>query len=253
MKKSRRDFLKVAGLSAFALGTAAVKASAAPEPRYEVSPAQPSAKRWAMVIDTRRFTTPADFEKVIAACHGEHNVPDIPGRHEVKWLWTDTFPHVFTDDTNPYLPEHILNGKFLLLCNHCDNPPCVRVCPTQATFKREDGVVVMDPHRCIGCRFCMAGCPFGARSFNFRDPAPFIKNVNPAYPPRTRGVVEKCTFCPERLAAGKLPACVEASDGAIVFGDLQDPHSPVRKALAENFTVRRKPTLGTEPGVFYII
>lgn len=256
MQKSRRDFLKIAGLSAFALGASSAAAASpqtASEPQYEISPAQPRAKRWAMVIDTRRFTSPDDFARVIAACHNEHNVPDIPGNQDVKWLWTDTFPRVFTDDPHPYLPERILNGKFLLLCNHCDNPPCVRVCPTQATFKREDGIVVMDPHRCIGCRFCMAGCPYGARSFNFRDPAPFISNINPAYPPRMRGVVEKCTFCPERLAAGRPPACVEASDGAIVFGDLDDPYSPVRKALAENFTVRRKPTLGTGPGVFYII
>ena len=122
-----------------------------------------------------------------------------------------------------------------------------------ATFKREDGIVVMDPHRCIGCRFCMAGCPFGARSFNFRDPQPYVKDVNPEFPMRTRGVVEKCTFCTERLAQGKLPACVEASEGAMIFGDLNDPGSPVRQALSENFTIRRKPTLGTQPGVYYII
>ena len=119
--------------------------------------------------------------------------------------------------------------------------------------RREDGIVVMDPHRCIGCRFCMAGCPFGARSFNFRDPQPYVKDVNPEFPMRTRGVVEKCTFCTERLAQGKLPACVEASEGAMIFGDLNDPGSPVRQALSENFTIRRKPTLGTQPGVYYII
>ena len=157
------------------------------------------------------------------------------------------------DDVNAYMPEKFLHGDFLLLCNHCENPPCVRVCPTAATFKREDGIVVMDPHRCIGCRFCMAGCPFGARSFNFRDPQPYVKDVNPEFPMRTRGVVEKCTFCTERLAQGKLPACVEASEGAMIFGDLNDPGSPVRQALSENFTIRRKPTLGTQPGVYYII
>ncbi len=258
MKKSRRDFLKVAGLSAFALGSAAAlnlgsaKAATA-EGTYETAPAQLKAKRWAMVIDTRRFTNAADFQKVIDACHHEHNVPDIPGNQNVKWLWKDTFAHTFPDDPHGYMPDRIIHGNFLLLCNHCDNPPCVRVCPTGATFRQEDGIVVMDPHRCIGCRFCMAGCPYGSRSFNFRDPLPFIKDVNTAYPPRTRGVVEKCTFCTERLAKGQLPACVEASDGAILFGDLSDPASTVRKALAENFTIRRKPTLGTGPGVYYII
>lgn len=263
----RRNFLKTAGLSAVALGTASVVSLTASEAHgatpaapgtatsgtYTNNPAMLTGTRWAMVIDTRKFTAPADFERVIAACHNEHNVPTIPGKQEVKWLWPDGFPQVFPDDPHGFMPDSIKYGNFLLLCNHCDNPPCVRVCPTQATFKQTDGTVVMDPHRCIGCRFCMAGCPYGARSFNFRDPLPFIENVNPAYPARTRGVVEKCTFCPERLAKGQLPACVEASNGAIVFGDLNDPDSPVRRALAENFTIRRKPTLGTGPGVYYII
>lgn len=260
--KGRRDFLKIAGLSAFALGAAGLApkvqaADLAEKPvvkgNYTVNPDNLTAKRWAMVIDTRKFTTPADFDKVIKACHSEHNVPNIPGKQELKWLWTDKYPRVFTDDISPYLPDRIINGDFLLLCNHCTNPPCVRVCPTQATFLNADGCVVMDPHRCIGCRFCMAGCPYGSRSFNFRDPLPYIEKINPAYPPRTRGVVEKCTFCPERLAVGKLPACVEASNGAILFGDLNEPGSVVRQALATNFTIRRKPTLGTDPGVYYII
>ncbi len=265
--KSRRDFLKIAGLSAFALGTASAlslvtgnKAVAAPtgvspvKGTYTHEPNALHAKRWAMVIDTRRFTKPEDFQRVIQACNLAHNVPSIPGNQEIKWIWTDKYAHVFPDDLNDYLPARILHGDFLLLCNHCDNPPCVRVCPTGATFKREsDGIVVMDPHRCIGCRFCLAGCPYGARSFNFRDPQDYVKDVNPEYPMRTRGVVEKCTFCTERLAEGKLPACVEASEGAILFGDLNDPGSPVRKALAQNYTIRRKPSLGTQPGVYYII
>lgn len=263
MKGSRRDFLKIAGLSAFALGTAGILAgtgasavrAAAPEAggSYERNPDGLSAHRWAMVIDTRRFRTKADFQRVIDACHQVHNVPSIPGKQEVKWLWTDKYPQVFPDDLNAYLPERFLDGDFLLMCNHCENPPCVRVCPTGATFRREDGIVIMDPHRCIGCRFCMAGCPYGARSFNFRDPQDYVKDINPDYPMRTRGVVEKCTFCEERLAKGQLPACVEASDGAMIFGDLNDPDSPVRKVLAQNYTIRRKPSLGTQPGVYYII
>jgi molybdopterin-containing oxidoreductase family iron-sulfur binding subunit len=134
----------------------------------------------------------------------------------------------------------------------------VRVCPTQATWKREDGIVAMDWHRCIGCRYCMAACPYGSRSFNWMDPRPYIKNPNPEFPTRTKGVVEKCTFCTERLAGPgghpRPPACVEACpEKALVFGNLADPRSPIRELLATRSHIRRKPELGTGPDVFYIV
>ena len=140
-----------------------------------------------------------------------------------------------------------------VLCNHCEEPPCVRVCPTKATFKRDDGIVEMDYHRCIGCRFCMAACPYGARSLNFRDPGPYLDEVDPSYPTRTKGVVEKCMMCADRIDAGELPLCVEASNGTILFGDLNDPDSDVRRALDESFAVRRRTSLGTGPSVYYMI
>ena len=170
-------------------------------------------------------------------------------------LWLDKFDHAFPDEMNEYLTPKIKAQVFPMLCNHCTNPPCVRVCPTQATYKLPNGIVTMDYHRCIGCRFCMAGCPYGARSFNFVDPRKYLPEQvpNPKFPTRMIGVVEKCTFCVERLDKGMMPACVEASGGRILFGDLEDPNSVVRKALAENFTIRRKPSLGTQPGVYYII
>jgi molybdopterin-containing oxidoreductase family iron-sulfur binding subunit len=99
----------------------------------------------------------------------------------------------------------------------------------------------------------MAGCPYGARSFNFVDPQAFVKEPNPRFPMRMRGVVEKCTFCSERLAKGDPPYCVEASEGGMLFGDLSDPASAVRKTLEQAITVRRKPSLGTQPGVYYIL
>jgi molybdopterin-containing oxidoreductase family iron-sulfur binding subunit len=99
----------------------------------------------------------------------------------------------------------------------------------------------------------MAGCPYGSRSFNWVDPRPYIKKLNYNYPTRTMGVVEKCTLCVERLARGLEPACVEASNGAIVFGNLSDPESDVRKILNVKFTIRRKPSLGTLPSVFYVM
>ena len=263
MNTSRRSFLKVAGLSAFALssgmaglaGTAgAARAQIAPG-RYERGENALTAKRWAMVIDTRQFRGPEDYEALIEACHKVHNVPHIPGNQNIKWFWLDKYDRVFPDDMNAHINDKTRQADYPLLCNHCTNPPCVRVCPTQATYRMEDGIVAMDYHRCIGCRFCMAGCPYGARSFNFVDPRKYLSDPvpNQTFPTRMIGVVEKCTFCAERLAVGKMPACVEASGGKILFGDLEDPNSTVRQALAANYSIRRKPNLGTQPGVYYLI
>ncbi len=260
MNSTRRDFLKLAGISAVALsagtlgflGEGANAADALPVAADFKAPLK--AKRWAMVIDTAKLDT-ATLKKCADACHSYHNVPTIGSNKEIKWFWGADFESAFPTERPAHLAENVEHRTYALLCNHCSNPPCVRVCPTKATFKRADGLVMMDYHRCIGCRYCMAGCPFGARSFNFQDPAKFIaeKDMNPMYPHRTRGVVEKCTFCVEHLAKGEMPLCVQASGGAIVFGDLEDPGSSVRKALKEKFAIRRKPDAGTEPGVFYIL
>ena len=99
----------------------------------------------------------------------------------------------------------------------------------------------------------MAGCPYSARSFNWRDPRPFVQDVYPGYPTRDIGVVEKCTFCAERLAQGLMPACVEASGGSMIFGDLGDDKSKVSETLKRYFTIRRKTHLGTNPQVYYIV
>jgi len=259
MKSTRRDFLKIAGVSAAVvsagtLGFLGEGANAADAliPKAEDFKNPLNAKRWAMVIDTGKFDD-ALQAKCIDACHSFHNVPKIEGKQEIKWIWTDTFEATFPNERPKFLADTIEHRKYLLLCNHCTHPPCVRVCPTKATFQRPDGLVVMDYHRCIGCRYCMAGCPFGARSFNFRDPEPYIKDMNNIYPHRTRGVVEKCTFCVEKLNKGEMPACVQAANGAIYFGDLEDPNSTVRQVLKERYAIRRKPDVGTEPGVYYIL
>ena len=261
MNANRRQFLKVASLSAMALSSGmstlcASEALAQIAPgKYEKGEKTRKAKRWAMVIDTRKFSGEKDYAPLIEACHKAHNVPNIPGDKNIKWFWLDSYAHTFPDDMNEHMSQKITKAVYPLLCNHCTNPPCVRVCPTQATYKMEDGIVAMDSHRCIGCRFCMAGCPYGARSFNFTDPRKHLPDPvpNPTFPTRMIGVVEKCTFCAERLAVGKLPACVEASMGKILFGDLNDPESTVCKALASNYSIRRKPNLGTQPGVYYLI
>jgi Fe-S-cluster-containing dehydrogenase component len=263
MESSRRRLLQIFGISALALTAKPVldafaKEQAAGEhTAAEVKKGADAlkAKQWAMVIDTREIESAEDLEPMVEACHLTHNVPNLKDkRHEIKWLWEEEFHYAFPSKAVGFLSEKVEHTPFLVLCNHCENPPCVRACPTQATFKREsDGIVLMDFHRCIGCRFCMAACPFGARSFNFRDPRPFIEETNKAFPTRTKGVVEKCNFCAERLAVGKMPACVEASEGKIAFGDLYDPESEVRELLRENYSIRRKQNLGTEPCVYYIV
>lgn len=262
MENSRRTFLKIAGISALGLSVKPVfNAFAVSEEHGEKKEAKVipkkgalTAKRWAMVIDTTKFKSAKDLEPIIEACHKIHNIPVFENkRHEIKWIWEEEFKHVFPDLENEYINDRIKSLPFLVLCNHCQDAPCVRACPTKATFKQEDGIVAMDFHRCIGCRFCMAACPYGSRSFNFRDPRPFIKETNKKFPTRMRGVVEKCNFCSELLAEGKQPACVEASGGALVFGDLDDPESEVRKLLKSNYTIRRKTALGTGPAIYYIV
>lgn len=261
MKKSRRRFLKIAGISALGLGTKPVvdlfaKTSGGGKPEETVSNNKNAltAKHWAMVIDTRAFESAKDLEPVIEACHRIHNIPQFENKkHEIKWIWEEEYRHAFPAKVTRFLADRVAHLPFLVLCNHCENPPCVRACPTKATFKRKDGIVLMDFHRCIGCRFCMAACPYGSRSFNFRDPRPFIREQNPRFPTRMKGVVEKCNFCAERLVKGKQPACVEASAGALTFGDLEDPDSEVRELLRSNYTIRRKQALGTGPAVYYIV
>jgi Fe-S-cluster-containing dehydrogenase component len=254
----RRRFLKLAGASA-ALGLAGQRTMGmlTDAPAKDLPQEHPlTAKRWAMVIDLKKCHEQHDCTKCIDACHKVHNVPKFDNpKDEVKWIWKDKYEHAFLEQENEMQREDLRDHPVLLLCNHCDNPPCVSVCPTQATWKRDkDGVVMMDWHRCIGCRYCVAACPYGSRSFNWRDPRPFIEDVNEEYPTRMRGVVEKCTFCEERLAEGKIPSCVEVCPvKAMVFGDLEDPDSDVRRILAERFSIRRKPGLGTHPEIYYLV
>jgi Fe-S-cluster-containing dehydrogenase component len=259
MAPTRREFLKIAGVSTVGLvvpplaslvGAQADK-SAAPAPAGPL-PAL-TAKRWGMAIDVRKC--PPGCTECITACHTRHNVPDFGNpKDEIRWIGTAKMEQVFPAETHPRIPEVVKELAVPVLCNHCEDPPCVRVCPTKATFKRPDGIVMMDYHRCIGCRFCMAACPYGSRSMNFRDPRPFIKTINPDFPTRTKGVVEKCNFCEERLAKGILPACVIACpQKALTFGDVEDPGSDIRRLLDEKFSLRRRQELGTGPQIYYIV
>lgn len=249
----RRNFLKIIGVASCGL---AVRPSFDLLHAADLPEEHPlTARRWAMVINLRKCLHDDGCTKCIEACHTIHNVPKIEDLDdEVKWIWKEPFERAFLDQEQEYLTKELKHAPTLVLCNHCDNPPCVRVCPTQATWRRPDGLVMMDWHRCIGCRYCVVACPYGSRSFNWRLPRPYIAKLQPDFPTRTKGVVEKCTFCEERLAKGQLPACVLACpEKAMVFGDLEDVQSDVRHLLEANFTLRRKPGLGTQPQVYYIV
>jgi len=254
MAMDRRQFLKAAGVGALGLaGLPATRLLAGEDPRYLAPAGGLVGKRWAMIVD---LTVEARDEESIETCHKIHNVPHHSNeRHEIKWIWNTGFKHAFPGLASENMPvQYKREDSALVMCNHCANPPCVRVCPTKATFKRSDGIVLMDFHRCIGCRFCMAACPFGARSFNFLDPRPQIEETNLLFPTRMKGVVEKCNLCAERLARGMIPACVEKSkNGRMKFGDLDDPQSEVSRIVKSQYTIRRKQHLGTEPSVFYIV
>lgn len=257
MQLNRRGFLKVGGL--VTLGLLAKPAIDVFSRGQIVKAASTDApplvgKRWAMVVNTALCQD--GCTQCIAACDDVHNIPDFGSdeKDAIKWIFKLPYDGAFDAQPDAIVQKKLANTPILCLCNQCNNPPCVRVCPTQATFRRSDGIVMQDYHRCIGCRYCMAACPYGSRSFNWRDPRPFIKNVNPDYPTRTRGVVEKCDFCEERLAIGQLPACVEACPTkALTFGDLDAPDSKIRALLEANYSIQRKPELGTQPQVYYLV
>ncbi len=282
MDVKRRKFLKIAGISAIAgigaptafstLLKGEVNASSggghgeATEKSDAHAEEKVVGKQYGLVINTKKFGQIAGLaEKCTAACHAEHNVPDYGNpKDEIKWIWTESYNHAFQGKSDHKKNDALKNLPILVTCNHCANPPCVKACPTKATFKNKDGIVMMDYHRCIGCRFCMAACPYGARSFNWKNPRETYANgemkfypngINKEFPTRMRGVVEKCNLCAKRIADGKLPSCVEACGDTkgIIFGDINDPNSEISQVLKNTFTIQRNPTTGTRPSVFYII
>jgi Fe-S-cluster-containing dehydrogenase component len=208
-------------------------------------------KQLAMVVDMANMTD-GIAKACIEICHREHNVPaSTDQEREIKWVWQEDFDRAFPDQFHGQMAEAYEGLPVLLMCNHCDSPACVKVCPTAATWKRKsDGLVMMDMHRCIGCRYCVVACPYGTRSFNWKDAE---QSVETTYPARSRGVVEKCNFCAERLRVGDEPLCVLASQGTLTFGDLSDPDSEVSELLRTKHTITRKNALGTGPNVYYIV
>lgn len=177
-------------------------------------------KRYAMLFDLRKCI---GCHTCAIACKSENDVPLGVWRSWVKRVEKGQYPHT----QEVFLP---------IVCNNCDNPICVTVCPVNAGIQREDGIVYIDPHRCIGCRYCMASCPYG------------VRYIHPQ-----RGVAEKCYWCHHRIDAGLVPACVSACPtSAILFGDLNNPEDEITKVMAKNPVQVIKSELGTHPQTFYI-
>jgi Fe-S-cluster-containing dehydrogenase component len=177
--------------------------------------------------------------------------------HEMK----DGQGFKFEEADDNYYHEVPAEGHFYMgtQCFHCDNPPCVDVCPVEATWREEDGLVVIDYDWCIGCRYCMAACPYDGRRFNWSKPEVPKEELNKEQHylgnrPRKKGVMEKCTFCIQRSRSGKNPACVEACPtGARIFGNLLDPNSTIRWVLENKQVFRLKEDLGTDPKFWYFM
>jgi tetrathionate reductase subunit B len=239
MNPSRREFLGLAaaglGVTALAPGLQLVELAMARAP----DEAATKLHRWGLLIDAAKCAD--GCTACVTACHEEngvtgHNRPAT----DAQWIRKVTVKD----------RQSGFSQAFPVMCQHCEHPPCVDVCPTGASFKRPDGIVLVDKHICIGCRYCMMACPYKARSFVHEDLRD--QNVNA---PRGKGTVESCTMCVQRVDNGGIPACVEACNAenhnAMIFGDLNDPESDISKELAKNGGEQIRADLGLNTGVRY--
>lgn len=197
--------------------------------------------------------------KCAEACHVENNHDRATNNSYIRVFEMDQGSIDFAKGDATYDHEVPADGKYYLpvQCQQCDNPPCVKVCPVEATWKESDGIVVVDYNWCIGCRYCEAACPYHARRFNWKKPEIPADEVNPvqaylANRIRPHGAMEKCHFCLHRTRKGKMPACLEACPtGARVFGNVLDPDSEIRWVLENKRVFVLKEDVGTVPSFFY--
>jgi tetrathionate reductase subunit B len=241
----RREFLNVLGGGVLAAGSTGYGVKLITSRKMRTSaPSSTRAGRWGMVIDLNKCVE--DCTDCLDACRHENNVAHHgDDRWDIHWIRKVRIRSKHS--------KVALERTVLLLCNHCDNPPCAQVCPVQATYKRQDGIVLVDHHRCIGCRYCVISCPYNARYFNFRENHEW---PNHDYPKRSHGVAESCNFCAHLLDRGGEPACVTACKakgvGAMVVGDLDVPDSNVSHLIDTTSPKRIREDIGTEPKVYYI-
>ncbi len=244
--KARRQFLtKATGVAAATVVAPGVFLHSVGNAAPREEPVDDSV-RWGMLIDTSKCADGCN--DCVAACDKENGLDQLikpEGASEAQW-----------DMQRPRWIRSVklknnLTGRVTtlpMMCQHCEHPPCVDVCPTGASFRRADGIVMVDRHTCIGCRYCMMACPYNARSFIHEN-----VQLKPTAAPRGKGCVESCNLCVHRLDNGlKTTACQEACDkGAIVFGDLRDPESAVSQALAKYPAVQIRADLKLNTGVRY--
>ena len=248
----RRSFLKAAGgLVLFSGGFAYGVPKMVPYhgiPPVEGSPLK--GKRMGMVVDLNACRE--DCTACMDACRTENNV----AKHDDKSIDIHLIRRVdVTRELSPgEYPDRV--RKVLLMCQHCEHPPCAQACPVQATYQRDDQIVIVDAHRCIGCRYCMIACPYSVRFFNFLENPLEWDDLNKERPMRSHGVAEGCTMCAHRLDLGQPPACVEAcrevGANALDYGDLNDPESDISVKIAGGGAMRLREDLGTEPKVFFL-
>ena len=227
--------------------------------KFTVSASEPmEGVQFAYALDISRCI---GCRRCVYACVQENNQSRKPQIHYIQVLQMEDekgidFHHADINYNPPTVPQE---GHFYLpvACQQCRNPQCTTVCPVKATWQEPDGIVVVDYNWCIGCRNCMAACPYGARHFNWGKPTIPTEEINPVTHylgnrPREKGVVEKCTFCIQRVRAGLYPACVEVCPvGARKFGNLLDPDSEIRYILKTKRVLILKEELNTQPKFYY--
>jgi Fe-S-cluster-containing dehydrogenase component len=226
---------------------------------------KPTKPQWAMVIDLDRCT---GCEACVVACRVENNIPTVGPEEAAKgrsinWIRVERyFEGEYPNVKVKFIP---------VLCQHCEEAPCEPVCPVYATYRTDEGLNAQVYNRCVGTRYCANNCPYTVRFFNFFDPvwdAPLEKALNPEVTVRTRGVMEKCTFCIQRIHKGEdkakdegravrdgdvVPACVQTCETkAMYFGNIADPESEVSRLSKSNRATRLLEDLGTKPRVIYL-
>jgi molybdopterin-containing oxidoreductase family iron-sulfur binding subunit len=234
---NRRDFIKTT--SATTVGVAAIASGVTLTSFAANDKSVTNAKRWGMLIDTNKLTE-TEIDGMVGACQKENgwgSEVHSTGNQKPTWI-------------KKLKVQDKATGKITdlpLMCQHCEEPPCVDVCPTNASMKREDGIVLVDRHLCIGCRYCMMACPYDARSFVHEDLTDQKEHM-----PRGKGTVESCTLCVHKVDNGESPACVASvNSDAVIFGDLYDANSKINQTLKKIQSTQIRADLNLNTGVRY--